>query len=105
VDGRTADDAAYWLAQAIPAWRDAVRVVAIEMCSIYASALPAPAAQDALITHRNRQENTVGNRPETHWRVAYPAQLSTYPSHVFGRTPKLSRSLFGLGGVVEAPEV
>ncbi len=39
VEGRTADDAAYWLAQAIPAWRDAVRVVAIDMCTIYASAV------------------------------------------------------------------
>ena len=39
VEGRTADDAAYWLAQAAPAWRDAVRVVAIDMCSIYASAV------------------------------------------------------------------
>ncbi|HEY5987393.1 MAG TPA: transposase, partial [Streptosporangiaceae bacterium] len=39
VEGRTADDAAYWLAQAIPAWRDAVRVVAIDMCNIYLSAV------------------------------------------------------------------
>ena len=39
VEGRTADDAACWLAQATPAWRDAVRVVAIDMCSIYASAV------------------------------------------------------------------
>jgi transposase len=39
VEGRTADDAAYWLAQASPAWRDAIRVVAIDMCSIYASAV------------------------------------------------------------------
>ncbi len=39
VQGRTADDAAYWLAQAAPAWRDAVRVVAAGMCSIYASAV------------------------------------------------------------------
>ena len=39
VEGRTADDAAYWLARAAPAWRDAVRVVAIDMCSIYASAV------------------------------------------------------------------
>ena len=39
VEGRTADDAAYWLAQATPAWRDAVRVVATGMCSIYASAV------------------------------------------------------------------
>ena len=39
LEGRTTDDAAYWLAQAAPAWRDQVRVVAIDMCSIYASAL------------------------------------------------------------------
>jgi transposase len=39
VEGRTGDDAAYWLAQAAPAWRSAVRVVAIDMCSIYASAV------------------------------------------------------------------
>jgi transposase len=38
VEGRTADDAAY-LAQATPAWRDAIRVVAIGMYSIYASAV------------------------------------------------------------------
>jgi transposase len=47
VEGRTADDAAYWLAQAAPAWRDAVQVVAIDMCSIYAAAVRRmlPAAQ------------------------------------------------------------
>jgi transposase len=39
VEGRTADDTSYWLAQATPAWRDAVRVVAIDMCTIYASAV------------------------------------------------------------------
>jgi transposase len=39
VEGRTADDAAYWLAQCSPSWRDAVQVVAIDMCSIYASAV------------------------------------------------------------------
>ena len=39
VEGRTADDAAYWLAQAPAAWRDAIEVVAIDMCSIYASAV------------------------------------------------------------------
>ena len=38
-EGRTADDAAYWLAGATPAWRDAVRIVAIDMCSIYLSAV------------------------------------------------------------------
>lgn len=39
VEGRTADDAAYWLARQPAAWRDAVQVVAIDMCSIYASAV------------------------------------------------------------------
>jgi transposase len=39
VEGRTADDAAYWLAQAAPAWREAIQIVAIDMCSIYASAV------------------------------------------------------------------
>lgn len=38
-EGRTADDAAYWLAGQPPAWRDAVQVVAIDMCSVYASAV------------------------------------------------------------------
>jgi transposase len=38
-EGRTADDAAYWLAGATPAWRDAVQVVAIDMCGIYLSAV------------------------------------------------------------------
>ena len=39
VEGRTADDTAYWLAGATPTWRDAVQVVAIDMCSIFASAV------------------------------------------------------------------
>jgi transposase len=39
VEGRTADDTAYWLAQQPAAWRDAIEVVAIDMCSIYASAV------------------------------------------------------------------
>ena len=39
VEGRTSDDAAYWLAGATPAWRDAVEVVAIDMCTIFASAV------------------------------------------------------------------
>lgn len=39
VEGRTADDAAHWMWQAGPAWRDAVEVVAIDMCTIYASAV------------------------------------------------------------------
>jgi transposase len=39
VEGRTSDDTAYWLAGATPAWRDAVQVVAIDMCAIFASAV------------------------------------------------------------------
>jgi len=39
VEGRTADDAAYWLAQASPAWRDHIQIVATGMCTIYASAV------------------------------------------------------------------
>jgi transposase len=39
VQGRTADDAAYWLAQAPPAWRDRIKAVCIDLCSIYASAV------------------------------------------------------------------
>ncbi len=38
-EGRTAGDTAYWLAGATPAWRDAVQVVAIDMCTIFASAV------------------------------------------------------------------
>jgi transposase len=39
VEGRTSDDASWWLAGATPAWRDAVRIVAIDMCTIYQSAV------------------------------------------------------------------
>jgi hypothetical protein len=39
VEGRTADDAAYWMWLAGLPWRDHVEVVAIDMCSIYASAV------------------------------------------------------------------
>ncbi|HEY4153062.1 MAG TPA: ISL3 family transposase [Pseudolysinimonas sp.] len=39
VEGRTADDAAYWLLSAPPAWRDRIEVVAIDMCSVFASAV------------------------------------------------------------------
>jgi transposase len=39
VEGRTADDAAYWLLQAPPAWRERVEVVAIDMCTIFLSAI------------------------------------------------------------------
>jgi len=49
VQGRTADDAAYWLAGATPAWRDAIRVVCIDLCSIYAAAVR-PMLPRALLT-------------------------------------------------------
>ena len=39
VEGRTSDDAAYWLLSAPPAWRDRIRVVAIDMCTVFASAV------------------------------------------------------------------
>jgi len=39
VQGRTADDAAYWLLSAPPAWRDRVEVVATGMCTVFASAV------------------------------------------------------------------
>ena len=39
VEGRTADDAAYWMWQAGPQWRDRVEIAAIDMCPIYASAV------------------------------------------------------------------
>ena len=39
VEGRTADDTAYWLAGATQDWRDAVQVVAIDMCAIFLSAV------------------------------------------------------------------
>jgi transposase len=39
VEGRTSDDTAYWLAGATPAWRDAVQVVATDMCTIFTSAV------------------------------------------------------------------
>jgi transposase len=47
VEGRTADDAAYWLAQASPAWRDRTEIVAIDMCSIYKTAVPDAASRRA----------------------------------------------------------
>ena len=37
--GRTAGDAAYWLAQAPPAWRDRIEIVCIDMCTIYLPAV------------------------------------------------------------------
>jgi transposase len=50
VEGRTADDAAYWLLQAPPAWRDRVEVVAIDMCTVFLSAVrrALPQAQTAV---------------------------------------------------------
>lgn len=39
VEGRTADDAAYWLHQAGPVWRGQVQTVVIDLCTIYAAAV------------------------------------------------------------------
>lgn len=39
VEGRTGDDVAYWLAMQPPAWRDQVRYVAIDMCTVFVSAI------------------------------------------------------------------
>ncbi len=39
VEGRTADDAAYWPRQAGPAWREQVQIVVIDLCTIYAAAV------------------------------------------------------------------
>jgi transposase len=39
VEGRTADDVAYWLAQHTPAWRDQIRYVAIDMCTVFVAAI------------------------------------------------------------------
>jgi transposase len=39
VEGRTGDDVAYWLAMQPAAWRDQVRYVAIDMCTVFVSAL------------------------------------------------------------------
>ena len=39
VEGRTSDDVAYWLASQSPAWRDRIRVVAIDMCTVFVSAI------------------------------------------------------------------
>jgi transposase len=39
IEGRTADDAAYWLHQTGSAWRQQVQVVVIDLCTIYAAAL------------------------------------------------------------------
>jgi len=39
VEGRTGDDVAYWLASQSAAWRDRVQYVAIDMCTIFVSAV------------------------------------------------------------------
>ena len=56
VEGRTADDTAYWLAGASTTSRNAVQVVAIDMCSIYACAvrrmLPRAGVRRGLVPRR-----------------------------------------------------
>jgi transposase len=49
VEGCTVGDAAWWLARQPPAWRDAVQVVAIDMCSVYASAVARMLPDAALV--------------------------------------------------------
>lgn len=39
VEGRTGDDVAYWLAMQPAAWRDQIRYVAIDMCTVFVSAI------------------------------------------------------------------
>jgi transposase len=39
VEGRTADDVAYWLAMQPPAWCDRIRYVAIDMCTVFVAAI------------------------------------------------------------------
>jgi hypothetical protein len=39
VEGRTGDDVAYWLAMHTPAWRDRIRYVAIDMCTVFVAAV------------------------------------------------------------------
>jgi transposase len=39
VEGRTGDDVAYWLAIHTPAWRDRIRYVAIDMCTVFVAAI------------------------------------------------------------------
>jgi transposase len=39
VEGRTADDAAYWLLSTPPAWHDRIEVVAIDMCTVFLAAV------------------------------------------------------------------
>jgi transposase len=69
VEGRTADDAAYWLAQAPAAWRDAIQVVAIDIDGLFASSSAwAPSSSrtvDAAWPVRRRP--TV--RDQSMWRV------------------------------------
>ncbi|MCD5317284.1 transposase [Kineosporia babensis] len=47
IEGRTSDDVAYWLATQTPAWRHRIQFVAIDMCTIFVSAIRRylPAAQ------------------------------------------------------------
>jgi transposase len=90
VEGRTADDAAYWMAQATPAWRDKVRVAAIDMCSIYLSAVPhAPARQVAVdllhVMHlavKTTQLRSASLPPTTHdGQIASPEPATPQNNH------------------------
>jgi transposase len=75
VEGRTAGDAAYWLSLAPAAWRDRVEVVAIDMSSIYLSAVrrALPRAQVAVDLFHVVQlaVKTAGNVRRRATRVLY----------------------------------
>jgi transposase len=49
VEGRTGDDVAYWLAMQPAAWRDRIRYVAIDMCTVFVSAVRRYLPQATLI--------------------------------------------------------
>jgi transposase len=49
VEGRTADDVAYWLAMKPAAWRDRIRYVAIDKCTVFVTAIRRYLPQATLI--------------------------------------------------------
>jgi hypothetical protein len=88
VEGRTADDAAYWLAGATPAWRDAMQVVAIDMCTIFASAVRRMPSSTWL-AHPGQESVALrfGFRPGSPIGRPGPAALRAGPRRRGGRRP------------------
>lgn len=68
--GRTADDAAFWLAQQPAAWRDAVQVVAIDMCAVCASAVARMLPQATMVVDLFHVQLTVKMTGDEGRRVA-----------------------------------